>query len=72
MDKRTMIETALNVLTILHDYLIADEWGDDEIDEGVDADWQIEQVDKAHEIIETLLPEGRFTEIEPQERSDKE
>lgn len=59
MDKRTMIETALNTLTILHDYLVADEWGDDEIDEGVDADWQISQVDKAHELIEMLLPEAR-------------
>lgn len=58
-----MIETALNVLTILHNYLLADEWGDDEIDEGVDADWQIAQVDKAHEIIETLLPEGRESEM---------
>ncbi len=64
MDKRTMIETALNALTILHDYLIADEDGDYEIDEGVDADWQIKQVDKAHEIIETLLPEGRWSESE--------
>ena len=64
MDKRTMIETTLNTLTILHDYLVADEWGDDEIDEGVEADWQIEQVNKAHEIIETLLPEGRWSESE--------
>lgn len=62
MDKRTMIETALNALTVLHDYIVADEWGDVEIDEGVDDDWQIEQVDKAHEIIETLLPEGRWAE----------
>lgn len=62
MDKRTVIETALNVLTILHDYLVADEDGDFEIDEGVDVDWQIAQVDKAHEIIETLLPEGRCSE----------
>lgn len=67
MDKRTMIETALNALTILHDYLVADEWGDDEIDDGVDADWQIAQVDKAHEIIETLLPEGRWAESEDKE-----
>lgn len=67
MDKRTVIETALNVLTLLHDYLMADEDGDYEIDEGVDADWQMEQVDKAHEIIETLLPEGRFTEGEDKE-----
>lgn len=65
MDERTVIETALNVLTMLHDYLMADEWGDDEIDEGVDSDWQISQVDKAHEIIETLLPEGRWSENEP-------
>lgn len=64
MDKRTMIETTLNTLTILHDYLVSDEWGDDEIDEGVDADWQINQVNKAHEIIETLLPECRWSEGE--------
>ena len=64
MDKRTMIETTLNALTILHDYLVSDEWGDDEIDEGVDADWQINQVNKAHEIIETLLPECRWSEGE--------
>ena len=64
MDKRTMIETALNALTILHDYIVADEWGDDEIDEGVDADWQITQIVKAHEIIETLLPEVRVAESE--------
>lgn len=59
MDKRTIIEFALNALTILEEYLVSDEWGDDEIDEGVEVDWQIEQVSKAHEIIETLLPEGR-------------
>ena len=64
MDKRTMIETALNALTILHDYIVCDEWGDDEIDDGVDADWQIKQIDKAHEIIETLLPEVRMAESE--------
>lgn len=62
MDKRTVIETALNALTILHDYLVADEWGEDAIDE--DVDWQIGQVNKAQEIIETLLPENRWTESE--------
>ena len=35
MDKRTIIEFALNALTILEEYLVSDEWGDDEIDEGV-------------------------------------
>lgn len=64
MDKRTMIETALNALTILHDYIVCDEYGDDEIDDGVDSEWQIAQIDKAHEIIETLLPEVRMAESE--------
>lgn len=62
MDKRTVIETTLNMINVLHDYFLADEYGDDDIDDGVDADWQIEQIDKAHEIIETLLPEVRVAE----------
>ena len=62
MDKRTMIETTLNVINTLRDYIMADEWGDDEIDEGVDTDWRIKQIDKAHELLEELLPEAREIE----------
>ena len=62
MDKRTVIKTTLNMINVLRDYFIADEYGDDDIDDGVDADWQIAQIDKAHEIIETLLPEVRVAE----------
>lgn len=62
MDKRTVIETTLNMINVLRDYFLADEYGDDDIDDGVDADWQLKQIDKAHEIIETLLPEDRAAE----------
>lgn len=64
MNKRLIIEQTLNALNILHDYIMCDEFGDDEIDDGVDSEWQIEQIDKAHEIIETLLPECRVAESE--------
>ena len=68
MDKRAVIETTLNMINVLRDYFVADEYGDDDIDDGVDADWQIAQIDNAHEIIETLLPEVRVAESEDQER----
>ena len=68
MNKRSVIETTLNMINVLRDYFMADEYGDDDIDDGVEFDWQIEQIDKAHEILETLLPEVRMVESDDKER----
>lgn len=59
MDKRTLIDDLLNSMNKLRDYIMADEFGDDDVDNGVDGDWLLTQLDNAHVLIELMLPEAR-------------